>query len=264
MSRTYSPAEKADALAHLTAEGGNVKRAAREAGVPRKTLEGWSKGRGVTAEVLRMSEHSKKVLAGKLFREADEAADTLAEKRGGAGYRDVMVGIGIAVDKAQLLTGQPTQIAESVEQAARLRLHSKRLIDLRVEAMARRAVRQGQQLPRDARAQAVAELCREFPDRAEYFMAAEAPCEMCGAVGFAREELAPRRERPPFNPDDPLSVQIGEPVTESVARLMVDKYEKLARGQGLVKTREEVAEALCNHWPELRPFLSPEGGSLAA
>ena len=113
--RTYEPREKAEALAHLTAAGGNVKRAALAAGIPRKTLEGWGKGRAIDAEVLRMTEDAKKNLAEKFMREADGAIDAAAGKREGASYRDLMIGAAVAVDKAQLLTGGPTSITTEVE-----------------------------------------------------------------------------------------------------------------------------------------------------
>lgn len=41
--RHYTEAQKAEALAKYKAAGGNLERAAREAGVPRKTLERWVK-----------------------------------------------------------------------------------------------------------------------------------------------------------------------------------------------------------------------------
>ena len=39
--RSYSDAERAEALAVLDANAGNVERTARHLGLPRKTLEGW-------------------------------------------------------------------------------------------------------------------------------------------------------------------------------------------------------------------------------
>jgi hypothetical protein len=87
-----------------------VKEAARMAGVPRKTLEGWRDGRGISAEVLSKMEEAKKRLRDKFAREADGALDAAAEKRDGASYRDLMIGAGMAVDKMQLLDGEPTAI----------------------------------------------------------------------------------------------------------------------------------------------------------
>jgi transposase-like protein len=113
--REYTPKDKADALAHLAAEGGNVKRAALAAGIPRKTLEGWGKGRGIDLEVYGMIEETKKRLAAKLMTEAEEMADALPGKRAAATYQQALVGIGIAVDKAQLLTGGPTAITAEAE-----------------------------------------------------------------------------------------------------------------------------------------------------
>jgi transposase-like protein len=112
MGRHYSPEEKSEGLAHLAAEGGNVNRAARAYGVPRKTLQGWRDGRGITSEVKGMIEESKLRLRD-MFR--DEAAAALEEakaKRGTANYKDLMIGAAVATDKAQLLDGAPTSRVE--------------------------------------------------------------------------------------------------------------------------------------------------------
>lgn len=129
-SRTYTREQKADALARLAAEGGNVKRAALAADVPRKTLEGWGKGRGVDAEVLRMTEESKKNLAEKFMREAEGAVDAAAGKRDGASYRDLMIGAAVAVDKAQLLSGAPTAIIEAEHRRQTAEQALDRLVEL--------------------------------------------------------------------------------------------------------------------------------------
>ena len=106
--RSYRARQKADALAYLAANRGNVKRAAREANIPRKTLEGWARGRGVGPEVLSMLDESKRELADKLMREAHGALDEAAGKRGGASYRDLLAGAGISIDKSMLLRGEAT------------------------------------------------------------------------------------------------------------------------------------------------------------
>ena len=60
-------------------------------------------------------EETKKKLAAALMDEALAAAADLPGKRPGASYRDTLVGIGIAVDKAQPLTGEPTRITAQAD-----------------------------------------------------------------------------------------------------------------------------------------------------
>ena len=117
--RTYSAEEKADALSVLAACGGRVKAAARVLRVPHRTLRDWQKGSWINAEVLGLMEETKRKLAAALIEEAHLAAGDLAGKRGAATYKDTLVGIGIAVDKALLLTGQPTQITAHAEMQVR-------------------------------------------------------------------------------------------------------------------------------------------------
>ena len=57
-----------------------------------------------------MTEESKKRQAETFMREAKEMAGELPAKRAGASYQQALMGIGVAVDKAQLLSDEPTQI----------------------------------------------------------------------------------------------------------------------------------------------------------
>ena len=123
--RAYTGREKAEALCLLRANGGNVKRTARELGLPRKTVCTWAKGKGITQEVRRLSEDPeiRGDLAGRFERIAVAALESVTkEKLEKAGFKDTMIGAGIAVEKAQLLRGQPTaihkQAAETLEEAA--------------------------------------------------------------------------------------------------------------------------------------------------
>ena len=87
---------------------------------------------------------------------------------------------------------------------------------------------------------------------------------MCGAVGHARQDLDPPRDRPALNPGEPLPLQPGDPFAQKVALRMLNKLTKLAQEQDLGVTRELVAERMCEARPEFRPLLFPDGGSLAA
>jgi transposase-like protein len=119
MGRVYSPEEKATGLAHLAAEGGNVKRAARVANVPRKTLQGWRDGRGITGEVTAVIEESKLRLRDMYRDEAEAALEEAKAKRGAANYKDLMIGAAVATDKMQLLSGEATSRVEHRGETAR-------------------------------------------------------------------------------------------------------------------------------------------------
>ncbi len=110
--RTYSPDEKGAALAALDANGGNVKRTAAMVDVPRKTLEGWDNGSGVTSEVEASREQKTLELANSfedLARKIVAAAPDKIEK---AGLKDSVFSAAIAIDKSRLLRGQATSINE--------------------------------------------------------------------------------------------------------------------------------------------------------
>ena len=111
--RSYSDADKAAALVALDANGGNLKRTAEQLGIPEPTLRQWSKGR-TNADVEAMREGAKVDLADRLERVVGVllAAAVDPDKVEGASLKDVMTGAGIAIDKMQLLRGEPTAINE--------------------------------------------------------------------------------------------------------------------------------------------------------
>jgi hypothetical protein len=181
--RYYLIGEKADALALLQANRGNVKQTARELGVPRRTLGDWSHGKGVDEEVRRMTERSKKRLAANFMQEAQEAVRAAAEKRPKATYRDLMIGAAVAVDKAQLLGGSSEAPPEPVEAAARRRAKVRGLITQIVE----RGSAQGNMVTRK---EVAAEIVKRHPELTEMIADAEGPCPLCGATGHALAEAA--------------------------------------------------------------------------
>jgi hypothetical protein len=102
--RSYSPEFRAVALAALAANAGNLKRTARQLGLPRKTLEGWASGRTPTPEAL--CRQARLLLADWYEQEArDCLAAITPEKIAAAGLPELMVCAGIAVDKMLLLGG---------------------------------------------------------------------------------------------------------------------------------------------------------------
>jgi transposase-like protein len=110
--RQYTDQDRAEALAALAANGGNVKRTAQAIGIPRKTLESWSREIQDRPEVADGDGHVKKrqPLAERLPEVIHTAMDALPGKAEGASFQQITVGIGILIDKLQLLTGRPTEI----------------------------------------------------------------------------------------------------------------------------------------------------------
>lgn len=106
--RMYSDEEKAAALACLDACGGNISRAASMSGVPESSLRTWAKR--------PESDHSATLRADKK-KDLAEALESLAwrmlrmartkDKLKGASLSQLLVGIGIAVDKVQALRSKP-------------------------------------------------------------------------------------------------------------------------------------------------------------
>jgi len=116
MRRAYSKREKADALALLSANAGNVRRTARESGLPHMTVDGWAKGRGITEEVQKMSETPEVTLSlADKFKSLSRAClnGITPEKIEKASVRDLAVASGIFAEKGELLSGNPTKIIEN-------------------------------------------------------------------------------------------------------------------------------------------------------
>ncbi len=110
--RQYSDQDKATILAARDANGGNVSRSARETGVPRKTLEDWAKGRSVADDVAEIRQEKRLELAEKLDFIAHRLADNMTEEKMKSGsIVQIATSLGITIEKAQLLKGQPTSIA---------------------------------------------------------------------------------------------------------------------------------------------------------
>ena len=107
----YSQQDKANALAMVDANGGNVSAASRQAGVPRVTLSSWFHGRGdLTEETQVMREQAKATLADRLEELAHKLVSKIPDLEGN--IQQAAIALGIAVEKMQLLRGQPTDRQE--------------------------------------------------------------------------------------------------------------------------------------------------------
>lgn len=129
--RKYSDREKAEALAMLSANGGNVLKTARELNIPERTLNDWSHlernaqnpnsrhmtSPGYAREIAQLRDGKEKELAA-MFEQvarkylAHAYEDSVVNNTRG---RDAVFSAAIAVDKVQVLRGQPTQIVEHLD-----------------------------------------------------------------------------------------------------------------------------------------------------
>jgi hypothetical protein len=101
----YTDERKAEALAPLAANGGNVSLTARQLGIARTTLRLWSLGRG-TGERVSVIRHQKKgELADRLEDLAHRILDLLPGKLATASIGQLSVALGVALDKLLKLRG---------------------------------------------------------------------------------------------------------------------------------------------------------------
>ena len=118
--RTYTDEDKERARVALDSHGGNLSAAAREASVPRATLQEWrdewtrAAALPVPAEYLpAAAEYIRQDKKGKVIEAAWDLASAAFERAKAAlpdaSARDAATVAGIAIDKAQLLSGDATE-----------------------------------------------------------------------------------------------------------------------------------------------------------
>lgn len=108
--RQYSDNDKASALAALDANEGNVNLTSKQIGVPRKTLGEWAQNRHVSHDMAELRHDKKEGLATIIEMAVREMIGASATKLNGANFQQLWTGVGIGVDKIQLLKGEPTAI----------------------------------------------------------------------------------------------------------------------------------------------------------
>ncbi len=120
--RSFSKADKAAALSRLaerSTDHAAIRNTARELEINEKTLFAWSRGRGISQEVLRLVEQQKKTVADTYEEISVLANMRLIERLGDEALaakipaRDFAVISGTATDKARLLREKPTSITEN-------------------------------------------------------------------------------------------------------------------------------------------------------
>lgn len=117
--RRYTDVQRAEALAALAANGGDLTATASRTGIPRRTIENWSKG-NVHPDVTKLGEEKKADLADRLEAIAWKLAEAIPDKIDAAPLNQTAVALGIAIDKARLLRGQPTNINDNTHRIAEL------------------------------------------------------------------------------------------------------------------------------------------------
>ncbi len=106
---SYSSEVKAATLAALAVNSGNVKLTARQMGLPRRTVNAWALGRGISPAVRARAERFKKPLAA-LFCEVVYAVLNELLKPGRieqASFAELTRLLDMATDKWLLLEGDP-------------------------------------------------------------------------------------------------------------------------------------------------------------
>ena len=127
MGAIYSDTKRAQTLAILVSNGGNIAATSRDADVPETTVRHWRDG-----EIKRLETPEAAELGAQKVEELDELWDRFARKTLGfalgdmgelklndATWSQIATAAGIATDKRALLRGQPTNITESVGDAER-------------------------------------------------------------------------------------------------------------------------------------------------
>lgn len=120
--RRYSDEDRANALAALAANGGNLNRTARELGIPRQTIQAWANGEH-HPEAAENGASKRGLLADKLEEVAwslvgmIEPAGRKAQTKGAVG--PIATAFGITIDKMRLLREQSTSITDGTADAKR-------------------------------------------------------------------------------------------------------------------------------------------------
>jgi transposase-like protein len=110
--RRYSDEDRANALAALSANEGNIERTASQLGIPRKTLTNWAKGTN-HPEAAELGQQKRPALADAIELVAYQLVESMPGKIPEANLRDVTVSLGIAVDKIRVLRDLPTAITKT-------------------------------------------------------------------------------------------------------------------------------------------------------
>lgn len=129
---SYSPDEIGNALSLVDAYGGNILRASNELGIPWSTIKEWYKApERLPAGCVSIREQRNEERAQVSAELADWIAKSVRQADiDQAGLKDKAIAYGVFTDKAQLLSGQATQISGQVETLQTAQQALDRLLEL--------------------------------------------------------------------------------------------------------------------------------------
>ena len=90
-----------------------IKNVAEHVGVPYNTLRRWVRGKHVNNDANKIVAGKKTELVDELKKVALAAVPHMLEALEDAGFRDLTIGVGVIIDKVQLLSEQPTERNET-------------------------------------------------------------------------------------------------------------------------------------------------------
>lgn len=130
--RRYTKQQKATAV--MAAEMVNAEAAAEQTGIPRSTIRRWLED----PELVELRQKTRESMAADMKALAMVALEALmgAIRRGELEGRDLIVALGVAIDKAQLLSGEATSRTETRDLTDTLDDHERaRLRDILDDAL---------------------------------------------------------------------------------------------------------------------------------
>lgn len=111
--KRYSEQEKSVALALLEVNQGNLRRTAKQAGIPHATLRKWSRGEGVHPDVHKSIPEKRASLEERFQELIHQLMDVVPSKMEDAPLDSITRAIGIFTDKLQVQRGEPDTITRS-------------------------------------------------------------------------------------------------------------------------------------------------------
>ena len=113
--RKYSDEEKAEVLAALKVNGGNIKLTTIETGVPWATIKQWSVGLYIHPTVIASNAEKLEALDKRLENLSHQLCGAIPGKMDEATLQQTAVSLGILIDKMRLLREQSTSISGKAE-----------------------------------------------------------------------------------------------------------------------------------------------------
>lgn len=108
----YSIERKAEVLALIQANDGNILQTSRDTGIPHQTIRRWVE---YPERFSALQTEKQDNLLEKLDKRAHDLIDAMPDKIPGASLSATATALGIVIDKSQLLRGLPTSINAEVE-----------------------------------------------------------------------------------------------------------------------------------------------------